>query len=111
MHLRRCRAIRFRASITSRRAGAFRSLAYSPEQRERLLRALEGASPTEYCRLNFELGSWLADAAVRCSPMPVSPVMTARDRVARPDGVARARAFDVAVSARPRDRRAHWLES
>jgi anhydro-N-acetylmuramic acid kinase len=43
---------------------AFRSVAYSREQRERLLCALEGASPTEYCRLNFELGSWLADAAV-----------------------------------------------
>lgn len=43
---------------------AFRSISYSREQRERLLRALEGASPTEYCRLNFELGAWLADAAV-----------------------------------------------
>lgn len=42
----------------------FRSVAYSREQRERLLRALEGASPSEYCRLNFELGAWLADAAV-----------------------------------------------
>ena len=43
---------------------AFRSISYSREQRERLLRALEGVSPTEYCRLNFELGAWLADAAV-----------------------------------------------
>lgn len=43
---------------------AFRSFAYTRDQRERLLRALEGASPTEYCRLNFELGAWLADAAV-----------------------------------------------
>jgi anhydro-N-acetylmuramic acid kinase len=43
---------------------AFRSVAYTREQRERLLRALEGTSPTEYCRLNFELGAWLADAAV-----------------------------------------------
>ena len=43
---------------------AFRSLSYTRDQRERLLRALEGASPSEYCRLNFELGAWLADAAV-----------------------------------------------
>lgn len=43
---------------------AFRSVSYSRDQRERLLRALEGTSPTEYCRLNFELGGWLADAAV-----------------------------------------------
>jgi anhydro-N-acetylmuramic acid kinase len=43
---------------------AFRSLAYRREQRERLLRALEGTSPAEYCRLNFELGAWLADAAI-----------------------------------------------
>jgi anhydro-N-acetylmuramic acid kinase len=43
---------------------AYRSVSYSREQRERLLRALEGASPTEYCRLNFDLGWWLADAAV-----------------------------------------------
>jgi anhydro-N-acetylmuramic acid kinase len=43
---------------------AYRSISYSREQRERMLRALEGASPAEYCRLNFELGAWLADAAV-----------------------------------------------
>ena len=43
---------------------AFRSLPYTREQRERLLRALEGTTPVEYCRLNFELGSWLADAAI-----------------------------------------------
>ncbi len=43
---------------------AFRSLSYTRDQRERLLRALEGAPPSEYCRLNFELGAWLADAAV-----------------------------------------------
>ena len=43
---------------------AFRSVSYSREQRERLLRALEGTTPAEYCRLNFELGSWLADAAI-----------------------------------------------
>ena len=43
---------------------AFRSVPYTREQRERLLRALEGTTPVEYCRLNFELGSWLADAAI-----------------------------------------------
>lgn len=42
---------------------AFRSIPYTPAQRERLLRALEGANPAEYCRLNFDLGGWLADAA------------------------------------------------
>jgi anhydro-N-acetylmuramic acid kinase len=43
---------------------AYRSVAYSREQRARLLRALEGASPPEYCRLNFDLGAWLAEAAI-----------------------------------------------
>lgn len=37
---------------------------YSAEVRERLLRALDGVSPAEYCRLDFELGTWLADAAL-----------------------------------------------
>ena len=37
---------------------------YSPEQRARLSRALSGTTPSEYTRLNFELGGWLADAAV-----------------------------------------------
>jgi anhydro-N-acetylmuramic acid kinase len=37
---------------------------YSPAQRSRLLRAMEGAPPAEYCRLNFELGEWLAEAAL-----------------------------------------------
>ena len=37
---------------------------YSPEQRARLARALTGATPAEYTRLNFELGGWLADGAV-----------------------------------------------
>ncbi|HEX2721497.1 MAG TPA: anhydro-N-acetylmuramic acid kinase [Gemmatimonadaceae bacterium] len=36
---------------------------YSPEQRERLARALSGTTPSEYTRLNFDLGGWLADAA------------------------------------------------
>lgn len=37
---------------------------YTPEERARLQNALTGASASEYCRLNFELGEWLADAAV-----------------------------------------------
>jgi len=37
---------------------------YTPEERARLQHALTGASPSEYCRLNFELGEWLADAAI-----------------------------------------------
>lgn len=37
---------------------------YTPAQRERLLRAIEGATPHEYCVLSFELGAWLADAAL-----------------------------------------------
>jgi anhydro-N-acetylmuramic acid kinase len=36
---------------------------YSPAQRDRLHRAMRGVSAEEYCRLNFELGGWLADAA------------------------------------------------
>ncbi|MGQ0715306.1 MAG: anhydro-N-acetylmuramic acid kinase [Gemmatimonadaceae bacterium] len=43
---------------------AYRSVSYTRDQRERLLRALEGAPAAEYCRLNFELGAWLAEAAV-----------------------------------------------
>lgn len=43
---------------------AFISRAYTPVQRERLATALTGASASEYCRLNFDLGGWLADAAV-----------------------------------------------
>lgn len=49
---------------------AFRHRPYTPDQRERLLRAIddsegaERASLEELCRLNFELGGWLADAAL-----------------------------------------------
>lgn len=38
---------------------------YAPAQRERLLAAMRGATPREYCRLHAELGGWLADAAAR----------------------------------------------
>ena len=43
---------------------AFRSLPYTDAQRARLAAALTGATPLEYTRLDFELGAWLADAAV-----------------------------------------------
>jgi len=37
---------------------------YTREQRERLGRALVEGTPAEYCRLGFDLGEWLAAAAV-----------------------------------------------
>jgi anhydro-N-acetylmuramic acid kinase len=42
----------------------FTSRSYSPAQRARLAAALGGGTPSEYCRLNFDLGHWLADAAI-----------------------------------------------
>lgn len=38
--------------------------AYTAAQRARLASALSGVSPDEYCRINFDLGEWLAAAAV-----------------------------------------------
>jgi anhydro-N-acetylmuramic acid kinase len=38
--------------------------AYAPEQRDRLARAMTGASPNEYCALHADVGEWLAAAAV-----------------------------------------------
>ena len=43
---------------------AFTSRSYTPAERERLARALQSGTPAEYCRLNFDLGGWLADAAI-----------------------------------------------
>ncbi len=43
---------------------AYLSRSYDRTERERLLRAIEEGTPEEYCRLNFDLGSWLADAAL-----------------------------------------------
>src|ERR1700682_1885828 len=43
---------------------AYTSRSYSPAQRSRLSAALGGGTPAEYCRLNFDLGGWLADAAI-----------------------------------------------
>ena len=45
---------------------AWLTRSYTAEQRARLTRALTGASPAEYCRIGFDLGGWLADAAVAC---------------------------------------------
>ncbi len=42
----------------------YTSRSYTPAQRSRLGAALGGGTPAEYCRLNFELGLWLADAAI-----------------------------------------------
>ena len=43
---------------------AFRSIPYAPDRRERLLKAMTGGTAAEYSALAFDLGSWLADAAV-----------------------------------------------
>lgn len=43
---------------------AFTGTDYTRDQRERLSRALTKGSPAEYCRLNFDLGEWLAQAAI-----------------------------------------------
>ncbi|HEX7122185.1 MAG TPA: anhydro-N-acetylmuramic acid kinase [Gemmatimonadaceae bacterium] len=43
---------------------AFRQFPYSDVQRDRLAAALTGVTPEEYCRLDFDLGHWLADAAI-----------------------------------------------
>lgn len=42
---------------------AFTVSEYAPEQRQRLLAAMQNASAQEYCRLAFDLGAWLAEAA------------------------------------------------
>ncbi|MGH7618909.1 MAG: anhydro-N-acetylmuramic acid kinase, partial [Gemmatimonadaceae bacterium] len=43
---------------------AFVGSTYTPEQRERLARALDRGTARDYCRLAFDLGAWFADAAV-----------------------------------------------
>ena len=43
---------------------AFTGRDYEKSERDRLIRALAGTTPSEYTRLNFDLGSWLADAAI-----------------------------------------------
>ncbi|MBN8644178.1 MAG: anhydro-N-acetylmuramic acid kinase, partial [Planctomycetes bacterium] len=44
---------------------AYDVLAYSDDERSRLGRALREGTPEEYCRLNFDLGERLANAAVQ----------------------------------------------
>ncbi|AHG90376.1 Anhydro-N-acetylmuramic acid kinase [Gemmatirosa kalamazoonensis] len=59
-------AVRFADGDAGRVAAdlvAFAQRDYTPAQRDRLHAAMRGASPEEYCRLNFELGEWFADAA------------------------------------------------
>jgi anhydro-N-acetylmuramic acid kinase len=43
---------------------SFHSTDYRSDQRARLLAALTAGTAQEYCRLAFDLGSWLADATV-----------------------------------------------
>ena len=43
---------------------AFVGTSYASEQRDRLHRALTAGSARDYCRLAFDLGGWLADAAI-----------------------------------------------
>lgn len=42
---------------------AFTVRGYTPQQHDRLANALTAGTPDEYCRLNFDLGAWLGDAA------------------------------------------------
>ena len=37
---------------------------YDAAQRDRLTQSLVGMTPRDYCRLAFDLGDWLADAAM-----------------------------------------------
>ena len=43
---------------------AWGSRPYTASQRAALAEALSGATPAAYCRINFDLGGWLADAAI-----------------------------------------------
>jgi anhydro-N-acetylmuramic acid kinase len=43
---------------------AWLSRPYTPVQRAKLAEALGGTTASAYCRINFDLGGWLADAAV-----------------------------------------------
>lgn len=43
---------------------AYHAQPYADAQRDRLLRALDGASLAELARLDFEMGAWLGDAAL-----------------------------------------------
>lgn len=59
-------AVRFAERVSGRLTVellGFVQTPYAPAQRERLLAAMQGAAPREYCRLHVDLGGWLADAA------------------------------------------------
>jgi anhydro-N-acetylmuramic acid kinase len=43
---------------------SFRSIAYTKEQRNRMLAATTGVSTAEYSRLAFDFGAWLGEAAI-----------------------------------------------
>jgi anhydro-N-acetylmuramic acid kinase len=58
--------VRFNESAEGRISSellAFNGHDYTTDQHDRLARALKAGTPEEYCRLNFDLGGWLADAA------------------------------------------------
>ena len=57
--------VRFRGDDAMIRAAllAFTTTDYDAERRQRLSAALTSGSPREYCRVNFDLGEWLATAA------------------------------------------------
>lgn len=57
---------------------AYSSRPYTTEQRTRLGNALAGTTAAEYCRLNFDLGGWLADAAIEV----IAEAGVARDEIA-----------------------------
>jgi anhydro-N-acetylmuramic acid kinase len=42
---------------------AFQAIEYNSEQRDHLLAAMKAGTAQAYCRLGFDLGGWLADAA------------------------------------------------
>ena len=55
---------------------AFEHVPYDTDRRGRMLAAMDGVSPREYCRLSVEFAEWLADAA---SAVMRSAGLTARD--------------------------------
>ena len=69
---------------------AFIGTSYSAEQRDRLTRALTGGTAQEYCRLAFDLGELLADAAVAVLVEAGVPRAEVRDRLTRSDDLASA---------------------
>ena len=57
-------ASRCECGIAQRELLAYHEQPYAAAQRDRLLCALDGASLADLARLDFELGAWLADAAL-----------------------------------------------